>query len=169
MTYHPQIHHRRSIRLKGYDYSSAGYYFVTICTNGRLEFFGEIVEGKTKLSNGGEMVERLWLDLPDRFEGVILDQFVIMPNHFHAIIILSKNLSQTLGQILGTFKSLTTLEYTKLVKEKQASPFDKKLWQLNFYERIIRNDNELLETQNYIINNPSQWELDKLNPKNDNP
>jgi putative transposase len=166
MTYNPLIHHRRSIRLKGYDYSSSGYYFVTICTNGRFEYFGEISNGKMELSNAGQMVAKIWMELQEKFVGVSLDQFVIMPNHLHGIIILSKNIEHTLGQILGIFKSLSTLEYTKLVKSKLAPSFDKKLWQLNFYERIIRDEKELLETQKYITDNPFQYELDKLNPNN---
>jgi putative transposase len=166
MSYNPEIHNRRSIRLKSYDYSQSGYYFVTICTHGRVEYFGQIVDSHVILSVVGEIVSKTLIQLNNRFEQVTLDQFIIMPNHIHVIIIINKTCEKTLGQIIGAFKSITTLECIKLVKAKQYPGFNKKLWQLNYYERIIRNEKELLETQTYIVNNPAQWELDNLNPKN---
>ncbi len=89
MTYNPDIHHRRSIRLKEYDYSSAGAYFVTICAHGRECLFGQIVNDKMQLNNAGEMLENVWLELPGRFPNMALDSFVVMPNHFHGIVIVT--------------------------------------------------------------------------------
>lgn len=88
MTYNPDIHHRHSIRLKGYDYSSGGAYFVTICTHGRECLFGRIVDDKMQVNDAGRMVENVWLELPGRFPDVVLDAFVVMPNHFHVILFI---------------------------------------------------------------------------------
>jgi REP element-mobilizing transposase RayT len=96
MKYNPDIHHRRSIRLKGYDYSQAGAYFVTIVTYKRQFLFGEIVNGKIKLNDGGKIAEQCWNDIPKHFPNAIMDEFVIMPNHIHGIIILNDN-----GSIVG--------------------------------------------------------------------
>ena len=89
MKYDPDIHHRRSIRLKGYDYSSPGAYFVTTVTRKRECLFGEVVEGSVHLSKMGGIVQQVWLDLPNRYYHVVLDAFCIMPNHVHGIIILT--------------------------------------------------------------------------------
>jgi len=88
MKFDPDIYHRRSIRLKEYDYSSPGGYFVTICTKNRECLFGDIKEGIIKLTSFGEIVERLWFEIPDHFENIFLDHFVIMPNHIHGIIMI---------------------------------------------------------------------------------
>jgi len=85
----PQRHHRRSIRLKGYDYTQAGVYFVTICTQARECLFGDVVNDQMRLNDAGQMVESAWLDLPQRFPNVELDEFVIMPNHMHGIILIA--------------------------------------------------------------------------------
>src|SRR5450759_421613 len=84
--YNPNIHHRKSIRLKGYDYSQAGLYFITICCEDRECLFGDIIDGKMNLNDAGIMVKNEWLKIPDRFPYVKLHQYVIMPNHFHAIM-----------------------------------------------------------------------------------
>jgi len=91
MPYNPDIHKRRSIRLKGYDYSSEGAYFITLCTHHRECLFGEIKDGKMMLNEYGKMVEQIWLKIPERYNDIILDEFVIMPNHFHGIIIINNN------------------------------------------------------------------------------
>lgn len=84
--YNPKIHHRRSIRLKGYDYAQAGLYFITICVQDRVSLFGEIKGGEIHLSDAGKMVEQQWLVIPERFKNVQLNEFIIMPNHFHSIV-----------------------------------------------------------------------------------
>jgi putative transposase len=89
MSYNPEIHHRRSIRLKDYDYSSGGAYFITICVKNRECLFGEIIEGKMNLSEIGEIAHNNWLNIPEHFNNVILDEFVVMPNHIHGILILN--------------------------------------------------------------------------------
>lgn len=97
MPYNPAKHHRRSIRLKGYDYSQSGAYFVTICTQNREHLFGDIINGAMHLNDVGAVVQGTWIDLPNRFPTVRLDTFVVMPNHIHGIIILTNNHSVTVG------------------------------------------------------------------------
>jgi len=87
--YDPNRHHRRSIRLKNYDYSQAGAYFVTICTHGHIHLFGEVVDGEMRLNPFGEIVQAVWFDLPQHYGHVQLDAFVVMPNHVHGIIVLT--------------------------------------------------------------------------------
>ena len=89
MTYSPDIHHRRSIRLRGYDYAAFGTYFVTLCAHQRECLFGSIADGESCLNDAGLVMERLWLKLPERFPDVVLDEYVVMPNHFHGIIVIS--------------------------------------------------------------------------------
>ena len=87
--YNPAIHHRRSIRLQGYDYSRAGWYFITICAQDRLHLFGEISNGEMILNDMGQVVSNCWLDLPNHYKNVVLDESVIMPNHFHGIVVFT--------------------------------------------------------------------------------
>jgi len=86
--YNPKIHHRRSIRLRGYDYSQAGAYFITICTQNRLHLFGEIVNGKMILNGAGKMVEQTWNEIPVFYDGLGVNEYVVMPNHFHGVIVV---------------------------------------------------------------------------------
>ena len=88
MKYNPDIHHRRSIRLRGYDYSQKGLYFVTICTQDRLCLFGDIENGEMNLNDAGKMVRTIWDQIPAHYCGVEIDQFVVMPNHIHGIVII---------------------------------------------------------------------------------
>lgn len=188
MIYNPDIHHRRSIRLKGYDYSSGGAYFVTICTHGRECLFGRIVDDKMQLNDAGEMIEEWWAKLPGKFPDVVLDSAIVMPNHFHGIIVRvgadpcvcpafsdpsacpGPDLGQphgtapTLGDIMAWFKTMTTNAYIKGVKYSDWPPFSGRLWQRNYYERVIRNDNELFSIREYIMLNPSKWAEDEENP-----
>jgi len=203
MKYDPDKHHRRSIRLKGYDYSGFGAYFVTVCTHNRECLFGDIVNGKITLNDAVRMVETVWGELPVQFPDMKLDEFIIMPNHFHGIIVLSSprrsescirpcsdaqkkgdhkdrpygklpnkfvrphgTLPKTLGRIFQAFKSITTHEYVNGVKRTGWLPFSGKFWQRNYYEHIIRNEKELNQIRQYIIDNPLNWEADEENPKN---
>ena len=86
MTYNPEIHHRRSIRLKRYDYSQAGAYFVTVCVKDHACLFGDVEQDEMNLNNAGNMVKTWWLSIPDKYKHVELDEYMIMPNHFHGII-----------------------------------------------------------------------------------
>ena len=109
MTYDPNIHHRRSIRLQGYDYSQAGAYFVTICAQGREYLFGDIVNGALQPNNYAQVVVKWWNAIPEHFPSVELDEFVLMPNHMHGIVVLSTPTSTaaqppTLGRVVAYFK-----------------------------------------------------------------
>ncbi len=178
MPYDPSKHHRRSIRLKGFDYASNASYFVTICTQNRSCLFGEISAGVMEINIVGQMITDEWLALPSRFSAVKLDLFVIMPNHFHGILSIDSSLEMRgvsmmptptsstpkLGDVIRSFKSITTNRYTIGVRDLNWAPFDRRIWQRNYYEHIIRNDRSLEAIQNYINNNPSNWDRDELHP-----
>jgi putative transposase len=166
MTYDPDKHHRRSIRLKGFDYSRSAVYFVTICVQNRECLFGTLSQYKMLLNDVGQMVAAEWLALPTRFPSVILDEFVIMPNHFHGIVYISPDSTDrpTLGKIIGAFKSIVTDRYVTGVKTQGWIPFDKRLWQRNYYEHIVRDDSALQKIQQYIRDKPLTWETDSLHP-----
>jgi REP element-mobilizing transposase RayT len=176
--YNPDINHRRSIRLRGYDYSEAGAYFVTVCTQNRECLFGEIVDGKVILNDAGRMVESIWNELHQHYKGVETDEFVVMPNHFHGIIVLvgaglalpridttirqnqgAASSAPTLGDIVRTFKSKSTIYVNRLLVRT-----GQRLWQRNYYEHIIRTEDEMNRLREYIVNNPAQWALDEENP-----
>lgn len=185
-------HYRRSIRLKGYDYSQAGAYSVTIVAQDRACLFGEVVGGEMWLNDAGGMIARAWETLPNRFPSVQLDTFVVMPNHMHGIIVTvgatlvvapsdaneqnkivtagdraTTRVAPTVGNIIGAFKSLTTVEYVHGVKQSGWMAFRMKLWQRNYHEHVIRNEASLHAIREYIVNNPLQWELDEENPRGD--
>jgi len=252
--YDPAKHHRRSIRLKEYDYTKAGAYFLTIVTQDRVCLFGEVVDGEMRLNDVGDMVHQEWTNLPNRFPNIDLDAFIVMPNHIHGIIVITDatpivgaglvpaqlvpaqhddaaitsgaitsgattrvaptnaqhddaaitprattrvaptnaqhddaaitsgattsrattsgaitsgattRVAPTVGNIVGAFKSITTVRYTHGVKHYGWLPFRGRLWQRNYYEHIIRNEGSLHRIREYIINNQSRWEMDKENP-----
>lgn len=147
------VHNRQSIRLVGFDYSQEGSYFITICTHNRKSLFGEIFKEQMVMNRVGDIVYHEWLKIPNRFQGIQLGLFVVMPNHIHGIISILKSIpGQTIGNIIGAFKSLSANEYIRLMK-MNVKPVEK-LWQRNYYEHIIRNENELKQIREYIINNP---------------
>jgi putative transposase len=168
MTYNPEKHHRRSIRLQGFDYSRSAAYFVTICVQNRECLFGTIPESGEQviLNDAGQMVSAEWLALPTRFPSILLDEFIVMSNHFHGIIYICTDSidNLTLGKIIGAFKSIVTNHYINGVKNKNWKPFDRRLWQRNYYEIILRDDSALQKIQQYIQNNPFTWQTDSLNP-----
>jgi putative transposase len=172
-------HHRRSIRLPEYDYSQEGSYFVTICIQNRKCMFGKITNGRMVLTKCGEIAERCWNDLPEFFPDVVLNEFVIMPNHFHGIIIITddgrglinqtptdtgdkwilmKNPEQTLGKIIRHFKAKTA----KYIHDAGCDHFS---WQRNYWEHVIRNDKSYNNIRQYIIENPLYWDQDDENPE----
>ena len=172
---------RKPLRLKGYEYSQAGAYFITIVVQGRLCLFGDVVDGKMRLNDAGKMVRCVWDGMADRFSFIEMDEFVVMPNHVHGVIIIHQTpasddtcaqndmrattrVAHTLGDVVGAYKSLTTVECGKGVRELGWPPFEKRLWQRNYYERIIRNESELGLAREYIANNPMKWEFDHENP-----
>ncbi|MBI9071846.1 MAG: transposase [Melioribacteraceae bacterium] len=160
------VHHRKANRIKNYDYSNSGYYFVTICTKNNKHYFGDVCNGKMVLNNNGEIVDKWWNWLSEQYNYCFLDEYQIMPDHFHGILIIdrenvgtSRNLSlpkkvKSLSELIGAFKTKSSAEIHKLGK----SEFN---WHRSFYDRIIRNEKELFETRKYIIQNPLKWELVK--------
>ncbi|WP_008308666.1 transposase [Leptolyngbya sp. PCC 6406] len=237
MVYDPDRHRRRSLRLRHHDYSTAGAYFITLCIQSRSCLLGKIGQGHMQLNPAGFMVEEIWRSLPQRFDHVDLDAFVVMPNHMHGILVLTEGLDSAatragtrpaptdlgvvgtntepapmdppssrpdldsvdtragtrpaptvvtragtrpvptglgtdrpqtrvpLGTVVGVFKSLTTHQYTKGVKDQNWIPFQKRLWQRNYYEHIIRTPADLDRIRTYIHNNPKSWETDQLHPR----
>jgi len=174
MPYDPNRHHRRSIRLKGYDYSQAGAYFITLCTQDRACLFGKVVNGEMRLNDAGRMVLAEWNRLPERFPQVVLDAFVVMPNHVHGILVITDPaptvgatvgatlvVAPTVGNIIGAFKSRVTVEYIRGVKTSGWPPFRGRLWQRNYYEHIIRNERALNAIRQYIMENPRRWHRDR--------
>ena len=177
MKYNPARYHRRSIRLRGYDYAQAGAYFVTICTHNRECLFGEIMDGKMVLNDAGRMVEQCWRDIPSHFPHTELDEFVIMPNHVHGIVFITdivgaKNFSplrqsphghqagtsKTIGSIVRGFK----IGVTKWMRTHTNVHV---VWQRNYWEHIIRNDDELHRIRQYVVDNPAKWKTDRNNPR----
>jgi putative transposase len=181
MKFNPDVHHRRSIRLRHYDYSQAGAYFVTVCTQNRECLFGEIVDRTMVLSDAGKMIQMVWDKLPIQYDGVDIDQFIVMPNHVHGILVLvgagpracpdlktgrPQGVAPTISlpDVLHRFKTYTTTQYRIGVNQSQWSPFSGKLWQRNYYEHIIRVEEDLYKIREYIFNNPAGWDKDEENP-----
>ena len=180
MRFDPERLHRRSIRLKGYDYSQPGAYFITICTQDRACLFGEVVDGEMRLNDAGQMVQDVWDELPAFYPSVQTDAFIVMPNHIHGIIILvgadpcvcPDEIGQpqmiaprlSLPDVVHRFKTMTTKRYIDGVKKFGWTPFRRRLWQRNYYEHIIRNDHALQRIREYIWTNPLRWHLDRENP-----
>ena len=179
MRYDPQKHHRRSIRLKGYDYSQSGWYFATICTQKREMLFGDVIDGKMILNDAGQVADKYWREIPEHYPNTNLDEYVIMPNHIHGIIVIdntqnvgAKNISplrsqfrspsQTIGSIIRSFEIAVTKWFRKNTKIYMV-------WQRNYYEHIIRNENELNRIRKYIIENPLKWQDDKYFQKQETP
>jgi putative transposase len=198
-TFNPQKHHRRSIRLPNYDYSEPGAHYVTIVAWHRGCLFGEVVNGEMKLNNVGEIVQLEWLELPKRLRFIELGVFVVMPNHFHAILIFHESVGATrqglidarlgkaslsyltadgidgsplphgpnpasLGAIMAQFKSRVTKRLWKIPSLK-GTP----IWQRNYYEHVIRNEQDLQNKTDYIQANPMLWDEDDENPLNIKP
>ncbi len=179
--FNPEKHHRRSIRLKGYDYSQPGAYFITICTKNRKCLFGNIINGKMILNDAGHIAQNCWLEIPDHYPNVALDEFIIMPNHIHGIIFINNKKSIVGVQNFKPQRNFKPLQnrYQKIIPKSIGSIvrgfkigvtkwFRQNMdvynvWQRNYYEHIIRNDFELNKIRKYIINNPLKWELDKNN------
>jgi REP element-mobilizing transposase RayT len=193
-----KIHHRRSIRLQGYDYSQVGAYFVTIVTWRREFLLGEIMNGEMRLSRYGEIIQKWWEEIPVHFSNVETGAFVIMPNHVHGIIfildgrgtvpvpkddgenpVLQNNKMPgviqggetpplqvpTLGQIIAYFKYQSTKEMNGVENAGTVTKF----WQRNYYEHVIRNEQDLQNKTDYIEANPLLWDEDGENPVNVKP
>lgn len=177
--YDPARHRRRSIRLRGYDYSQRGTYFVTICTQNRESFL--------QSEDVGRMVTNIWRQLESKYPQIRLDEFVVMPNHIHGIIVIdvvvgadqrvcpndaggtgkgeqAGSPQPPLGTIIQWFKTMTTNYYIRGIRNNAWRPFPGRFWQRNYYERIIRNENEMNRIRQYITGNPARWDRDHNNP-----
>ena len=176
---------RCPLRLQGYHSSQAGGYFVTICVQRQQSPFGNVVNEEMHLNNAGHMVQTIWQGLPDRFFATGLDLFVVMPNHFHGIILIvgaglalpnrgaptgagpaapmgaasSAPTSPTLGEVVRAFKSISATQVNRLLS-RSGQP----LWQRNYFEHIIRDGKALTRIREYIATNPLRWEFDRENP-----
>jgi putative transposase len=227
MKCNPNKHHRCSIRLKGYDYSQAGLYFITICCQDRAPLFGQIIDNKMVMNDAGNMIIKWYYELENKYPDKKCHEMVVMPNHFHCIIqnapVMDANVNMdtdvkpdtdvqkgahvgaplrgrpntrrdrpdtstvgqpntqnnspnhpqqygpnnkkynaTIGDAMNWFKTMTTNEYIRGVKTNNWEPFNGKLWQRNYWEHVIRNEKSLRTIRVYIINNPKNWDNDKL-------
>jgi REP element-mobilizing transposase RayT len=187
MKYNPDIHHRRSIRLKGHDYSQSGAYFVTICAQNRECLLGDVVDGRIRVNDAGQMVQRIWNDLSVKYPGIETDAFVVMPNHIHGIIVIvgaqfiapincntinqtkknesikqgAINRAPTVGEIVRAFKAQCTHAINQ-IRNTPGHP----VWQRNYYEHVVRNDDGMKRVREYVISNPAKWDNDENNPTN---
>ncbi len=173
MRYNPDKHRRRSIRLPKYDYTQAGEYFITICSFERSPIFGEIRDQCLELNVFGDIVAQVWSGLPRSFSGLELDEFVVMPNHFHGILRLTGHVPQvqewplqglpkgtqpgSVGAIVQNFKSIST----RRINQIRATPGNR-VWHRNYYERIIPDNLARSNIRRYILNNPRSWREDKF-------
>ena len=160
MKYNPDIHHRRSIRLPGYDYSQPGAYFVTICIWQRDCLLGDIEDGNMLLNRYGEVVNFNWLNLTTVYPHIELDSFVIMPNHIHGIITI-KNWDKNHG-LSEIMRGLKTFSARRINQLRAVSHIH--VWQRGYYEHIVRDETTISKIQEYIINNPYRWETDEMHP-----
>jgi len=192
MPYDPFKHHRRSIRLKGYDYSQEGACFVTICVKNGEPILGEIIDGAMRLNNWGQIVDFEWRLTEHLRRNVILDEYQVMPNHFHGIfwilnkhvenfqvsskrILLQhpfrkihKHLPTTFGRppkgSLGVIVGGFKSAVTAAVNDLEETP-GASFWQRGYYDQIIRNERHLQNVRRYIKNNPANWKKDCLHPR----
>lgn len=186
MAIDPQFHHRGSIRLKEYDYSQPGGYFVTLCTHRRECILGDVADGDVHLNQFGEIVKEEWLRTGQIRPEITMDEFMVMPNHMHGIIMIRNDIPnksvgahrcapqdrahshaplrrepKTLGSIIAGFKSVVT-HRINLLRKTPLTP----IWQRNYYEHIIRDEDDLNRIRQYIIDNPMKWDGDEENPQN---
>jgi len=176
----PEQPARKNIRLSEYDYSTTGAYFITICTQDRRKLFSDIVgadlvSARVRLNQAGHIIDRVYNETIASFINIKSNCYVIMPNHFHCIISIraiatrantrfaptSETTAVEIGDIIKAFKSKTTVEYIRGVKAGLLAPFNKRLWQRNYYEHVIRNQDDLLRIWQYIEENPSTWSKDR--------
>ncbi|MBD2168299.1 transposase [Calothrix membranacea FACHB-236] len=184
MPYDPQKHHRRSIRLKGYNYTQPSAYFITICTKARQCLFGNVVNGEMQLNYLGYIAFNYWQTIPEHFPHIELDAFVVMPNHLHGILIITENpvgarqclaLNQhpnhkteksckpvrgSISTVIGSYKSVVSKSINIIWQTHGQS-----IWQRNFYEHIGRAEKSVDNIREYIANNPQRWDDDPENPR----
>ena len=232
MPYNPKIHNRQSIRLKGYDYSKPGAYFLTICAQNHQHLFGEVVGNEMILNDAGKMIEKWYHELENKYPNSKSREYMVMPNHFHCIIEIvdgdaaavhdahtvqrdahagtslrgrpdnvvrgnpdnvvrgnpdnvvrgnpdnvensetanqpqygpnNQKYNASIFDMMDWFKTMTTNEYIRGVKTKNWQRFNKRVWQLRYWDHIIRGENDYIRIANYIKNNPQKWAEDKFN------
>ena len=165
---------RKSIRLRGWDYTKTGAYFITICTHQREPIFGEVIDRRMKMNDWGSVVVAEWRQTERLRNNVTLDEFIVMPNHVHGIIWITHDANtnvgaqraaplpdinvtpKSLGAIVRSFKSAIT----RTINQMRQTP-NGKIWQRNYYDRIVRDDEELNTIRHYIRQNPARWSLDQ--------
>lgn len=185
------IKHRRALRLRNYDYSQSGAYFVTLCTQNRMCLFGNAIDGCMRINEWGRLAHTPWLWLATQYRYVLLDEFVVMPNHLHGILIIDPDGgSKRQGMIypyaarldtegrsrapptmiptkvkpLGGLIGAFKTVSTKSINTHHGTP-QVDVWQRYYYEHVIRDEADLSRIREYIANNPEQWELDEENPR----
>ena len=172
---------KKQHRLKEYDYSNSGYYYVTICTKNKNNYFGEVVDGKMKLAGIGNIAENFWLKIPDTYNNVILDEWIIMPNHIHGIIVIQnimnnrgdsnckdrnapRHVPTGLQPLCKNSLSSIINHYKGNVKRWcNKNGYENFSWQSRIFDHIIRNEKSLFNIRKYIINNPINWDIDNEN------
>ena len=194
MPYYSFKHHRRSIRLRGYDYTQAGAYFVTLLAHNRECLFGDVVDGEMRVNALGQIVAECWEALPAHFSNVELDGFVVMPNHTHGVIVIVSDAPPRKGEALfglpsrpksasplqpvqpqpprGTqsgsigaiIQNFKSVSTRKINQSRNA--VGAPVWHRNYYEHIIRSEKSLEAIRRYIENNPANWAQDEENPSN---
>ena len=173
-------HLRKSLRLPSYDYSSPGFYFVTICTKNRTPHFGEIINNHMILNRYGMIARECWLDLPNHYHNCRLDKFVIMPNHIHGIMQIDnvgnglepfpipcqKSRTHGLSEFIRAFKTFSSRRINQHLRMATDHKMHRPLfqWQKSFYDHIIRNEKSLHKIRQYIVQNPFGWEKDEYHP-----
>ncbi len=173
---------RKNLRLKYYDYSQSGLYFITVCAYNKRCIFGKIKSEKMLPNKFGKIIEKYWLELENRFSNIFVHEYIVVPNHLHGIMEIGKNnvgapfvgaqqkrtttrvVPTTVSNAVGAFKSLTANEYIRNVKNGIFPPFEKQIWQRSFYEHVIRNELSLNKIKEYIEINPKEWHKDRNNP-----
>ncbi len=158
---------RDRLRWRGYDYTTPGSYYVTLCTQGRRCLFGHVAEGLLHANDAGRMVTSVWESIPQTFESVRLAEFVLMPNHLHGLLTLRREEALPrvkLGTVIQWFKYRTTLEYGRGVRTRGWQRFERHLWQRGFHDRVLRDEAERAHASGYILRNPRQWREDRYHP-----
>lgn len=168
---------RKSIRLQQYDYSTPGYYFITICVQNRACLFGKILNGKMLRNELGDILDHEWCQTLSSYPNIKTDKWIVMPNHFHGLVqildfplrnkghINASKLQEyerrkmLIPKVVGKFKMQTA----KLINQAR-NKIGRPLWMRGYWDRVVRNEAELSRIREYIVNNPLKWELDKLNP-----
>ncbi|HXX35432.1 MAG TPA: transposase [Thermodesulfobacteriota bacterium] len=175
---------RKPIRLRNYDYSHSGYYFVTVCTQHRKEWFGKVRNGQMELNIFGEIAEDLWTEIPGHFGYVRVDEFAVMPNHVHGVLIIERDLvgnaymrSHQGNASMHSLHDKTKMLLSKVVQQYKASVTrrinssgtdDRFVWQKSFYDHIVRSEKSLGLIREYIQNNLLKWDSDRENPLSEN-